>query len=36
MKQAHMKQAPAWGMAFFTGFSAVIVIGVAIYEIAKW
>ena len=31
-----MKPAPAWGMSFCTGFSAIIVIAVFIYEIAQW
>jgi hypothetical protein len=30
-----MKPAPAWGMAFITGFSAVIVIAVFVYTIAQ-
>jgi len=30
-----MKTAPAWGMAFFTGFSAVIVITVFVYKIVQ-
>jgi hypothetical protein len=30
-----MKNAPAWLMAFFTGFSGVIIIGVLVYAILR-
>jgi hypothetical protein len=35
MKNATIKDAPAWLMAFFTGFSGVIIIGVLVYAIMK-
>ena len=35
LMEATMKPASAWGMSFFTGFSAVIVIAVFVYAITQ-